>query len=208
MSSVERQNKLFAAESWDKVYQGFRVADFQSYDFSNIRRVMINYLQENYPEDFNDYIESSEYLALIDMIAFLGQGISYRADLNSQNNLLDVADRKETVIRLARQLSYTPKRNNTSSGLLKIVNITTTEKILDSNGRDLSNQTILWNDATSSAWQEHFTRIINSSLNTAKIGRPEFSGAVNGIHTEKYSIRGVQNQIPAYSFSSTINGRQ
>jgi len=28
---------------------------------------MIAYLQENYPEDFNDFIDSSEYIALIDL---------------------------------------------------------------------------------------------------------------------------------------------
>ena len=73
MSSTERQNRLLVAEDWKRIYQSFRNAEFQSYDFDNLRRVMIAYLRENYPEDFNDYIESSEYLALIDLIAFLGQ---------------------------------------------------------------------------------------------------------------------------------------
>ena len=58
MSSVDRQNKLIAAEDWKKVYQSFKNADFKSYDFDNLRRTMITYLRENYPEDFNDYIES------------------------------------------------------------------------------------------------------------------------------------------------------
>ena len=49
---------------------------------------MINYLRTNYPEDFNDYIESSEYLALIDLIAFLGQNIAFRVDLNARENYL------------------------------------------------------------------------------------------------------------------------
>ena len=51
---------------------------------------MINYLRTNYPEDFNDYIDTSEYLALIDMIAFLGQNISYRVDLNARENFLAI----------------------------------------------------------------------------------------------------------------------
>ena len=76
MSSTDRQNRLLLAEDWKRVYQSFRNADFQSYDFDNLRRTMISYLRENYPEDFNDYIESSEYLALIDLIAFLGQNIA------------------------------------------------------------------------------------------------------------------------------------
>ena len=82
MSITQRQNRLLLAEDWKRIYQSFRNAEFQSYDFDNLRRVMIAYLRENYPEDFNDYIESSEYLALIDLIAFLGQNLSYRMDLN------------------------------------------------------------------------------------------------------------------------------
>ena len=86
MSTTDRQNRLLLAEDWKRVYQSFRNADFQSYDFDNLRRTMISYLRENYPEDFNDYVESSEYLALIDLIAFLGQNISFRIDLNAEKN--------------------------------------------------------------------------------------------------------------------------
>ena len=86
MSSSDRQSKLLVTEDWKRIYQSFRNAEFQSYDFDNLRRAMINYLRQNYPEDFNDYIESSEYLALIDMIAFLGQNLSFRIDLNAREN--------------------------------------------------------------------------------------------------------------------------
>ena len=92
MSITQRQNRLLLAEDWKRIYQSFRNAEFQSYDFDNLRRVMIAYLRENYPEDFNDYIESSEYLALIDLIAFLGQNLSYRMDLNARENFLELAD--------------------------------------------------------------------------------------------------------------------
>ena len=52
-------NKLLVSEDWKKVYQSFRNADFQSYDFETLRRTMISYLQANFPEDFNDFIDSS-----------------------------------------------------------------------------------------------------------------------------------------------------
>ena len=58
-------NKLLIAEDWKKIYQSYRNADFKSYDFETLRRTMIAYLRENYPEDFNDFIESSEYIALL-----------------------------------------------------------------------------------------------------------------------------------------------
>ena len=117
MSSTDRQNRLLVAEDWKRIYQSYRNADFKSYDFDNLRRTMINYIRQNYPEDFNDYIESSEYLALIDLIAFLGQNIAFRTDLNARENFLELAERRESVLRLARLLSYNPKRNQAANGL-------------------------------------------------------------------------------------------
>ena len=81
MASTDRQNRLLLAEDWTRIYQSYKNAEFKSYDFDTIRRTMIQYIRSNYPEDFNDYIESSEYLALIDLIAFLGQNVSFRIDL-------------------------------------------------------------------------------------------------------------------------------
>ena len=65
MSSTDRLNRLLLAEDWKRVYQSYKNADFKSYDFDTLRRTMVQYLRDNYPEDFNDYIESSEYLSLI-----------------------------------------------------------------------------------------------------------------------------------------------
>ena len=84
------KNQLLVAEDWTKIYQSFRNADFQSYDFDTLRRTMINYLRETYPEEFNDYIYSSEYIALIDLIAYLGQNLSFRIDLNARENFLEL----------------------------------------------------------------------------------------------------------------------
>ncbi len=87
MSSTDRQNRLLLAEDWKRVYQSYKNAEFKSYDFDTIRRTMIQYIRQNYPEDFNDYIESSEYLALIDLIAYLGQNLAFRTDLNARGEV-------------------------------------------------------------------------------------------------------------------------
>lgn len=206
MSSTDRQNRLLLAEDWKKVYQSFKYADFQSYDFDNLRRTMINYIRENYPEDFNDYIESSEYLALIDLIAFLGQNLAFRTDLNARENFLETAERRESVLRLARLISYNPKRNTPANGLLKIESVSTTEEIIDSNSNNLSNQTIIWNDSTNPNWYEQFIKIINASLpvnNT--FGRPIKRENIDGVITEQYRFNGFNTNIPNYSFSKNIN---
>jgi len=209
MAITDRQNKLLKAEDWKRIYQTFRNADFKSYDFDNLRRTMINYLRENYPEDFNDYIESSEYIALIDLIAFLGQNISYRVDLNARDNFIELAERRESVLRHARLLSYNPKRNKPANGLLKIVSVSTTESIIDSNNINVANQSILWNDNTNSNWQEQFTRILNAALPAQNgIGKPLKDGSVNGVSTQLYRFNGTSNTVPVYEFSKSIDNKK
>lgn len=65
MALGTRQTNLFAAEDWKKLYTTFSDADFQSYDFETIRKMMVDYLKTYYAEDFNDFTESSEYIALL-----------------------------------------------------------------------------------------------------------------------------------------------
>lgn len=208
MSSTDRLNKLLLAEDWKKVYQSFRNADFKSYDFDNLRRSMISYLRQNYPEDFNDYLESSEYLALIDLIAFLGQNIAFRIDLNARENFIELAERRESVLRLARLLSYNAKRNQCANGLLKIDSVSTSEEIIDSNNVNLSNQTILWNDPSNEDWYEQFVKVLNAVLpvNT-KVGRPNKTDTVDGMPVELYQFNSDLQSVPVFSFSKSIDGR-
>jgi len=207
MSNTDRQNRLLVAEDWKRIYQSFRNAEFLSYDFDNLRRTMITYLRRNYPEDFNDYIESSEYVALIDLIAFLGQNFSFRTDLNARENFLETAERRESVLRLARLLSYQPKRVQPVNGLLKIVSITTSEEVKDENGFSLNGGNITFNDSTDPNWNSKFTRILNAALpRGAGIGNPIQEEIINGIVTQQYRINSENQGIPVVPFTRNING--
>lgn len=207
MSSSDRQSRLLVAEDWKRIYQSFRNADFQSYDFDNLRRAMINYLRQNYPEDFNDYIESSEYLALIDMIAFLGQNLSFRIDLNARENFLETAERRESVLRLARMLSYNPRRNQTANGLLKITSVKTTETLFDSSGINLSNNVVKWNDSSNNNYLEQITKILNAALPVNNsIGNPLKSANIEGIETQKYRFNATNTDTPIFPFTKTLEG--
>jgi hypothetical protein len=208
MSSTDRQNNLLISEDWKKIYQSFRNADFQSYDFENLRRTMITYLRTNYPEDFNDYIESSEYLALVDLIAFLGQSIAFRVDLNARENFLELAERRDSVLRLARLISYNAKRNIPASGLLKFSTIRTTETVVDSNGRNMANQVITWNDPANTNWYDQFIKVMNASMSsTQQFGNPSDKATIYGIPTSQYRFQGANTDIPIYTFSKSVAGR-
>lgn len=208
MSAIDRQNRLLVAEDWKKIYQSFRNAEFQSYDFENLRRIMVDYIRQNYPEDFNDYIESSEYLALLDVIAFLGQSVAFRVDLNARENFLELAERRDSVLRLSQLISYNAKRTTPASGLLKFTSVQTTEDIIDSNGRNLSGQIIAWNDSSNANWYDQFIKVMNAAMPaTQQFGKPADKATIFDIPTEKYLLESDNTGVPVYSFSKTIAGR-
>jgi hypothetical protein len=207
MATITRQTSLLVAEDWTKLYQTFRNADFKSYDFETLRKSMVDYLRTYYPEDFNDFIESSEFIALIDLIAFLGQSLAFRGDLNARENFMDTAQRRDSVLKLARLISYNPKRNNNAHGYLKFDSVSTTETVFDSSGINLSGLVINWADSGNDNWQEQFTAIINSALLANQtISKPSNSQIINGITNSEYQINLVSSIVPTYGFNVNIEG--
>lgn len=205
MAQTTRQTNLLVEQDWTKVYQSFTNADFTSYDFETLRNSMINYLKTYYPETFNDFLESSEYLALIDMVAFLGQSLAFRTDLNARENFIDTAQRRDSILKLARMLSYNPTRTSSATGLLKIDSVSSTETIIDSNGINLSNRYIQWNDITNDNWLEQFSMILNASFNSGQIiGKPANSQLINGIQTDEYGINLISGILPVAPFSVAV----
>ena len=207
MATTTRQTAIFGIEDWKQIYQTYREADFQSYDFETLRKSFVDYLRLYYPETFNDYIESSEFIALLDVIAFMGQALAFRSDLNARENYIDTAERRDSVVRLANLVSYTAKRNTAAQGQLKVISISTTENVIDYAGTNLSNLTINWNDATNPDWIEQFTAIINAALVPSQsVGRPGESNTILGVKTDEYTVNLVQGFLPVVPYNSTVDG--
>ena len=207
MATTTRQTAIFGVEDWKQIYQTYREADFQSYDFETLRKSFVDYLRLYYPETFNDYIESSEFIALLDVMAFMGQALAFRTDLNTRENYLDTAERRDSVVQLANLVSYTAKRNTEAQGLLKVFSVVTTENVTDYNGVNLSNVTVDWADPTNPAWQEQFTAIINASLvDSQRVGRPGNRQTILGVRTDEYGINLVPGFLPVIPYTATVDG--
>ena len=206
MATTSRQTAIFGVEDWKRIYQTYREADFQSYDFETLRKSFVDYLRLYYPETFNDYIESSEFIALLDVMAFMGQSLAFRTDLNTRENYLDTAERRDSVVKLANLVSYTAKRNTEASGYLKVFSVSTTENLTDYNGINLANLTVNWADPTNLDWQEQFITIINASLtNAQKFGNPGNRQTILGTDTQEYTINLVPGFLPVIPYTATID---
>ena len=207
MAVNSRQNNLFAAEDWAVAYQAYSQVDLQAYDFDTIRNAMGDYIKTNFPENFNDYIESSEFIAIIELLAYLGQSIAFRMDVNTRENFLETAERRDSVFKLARQLGYNPKRNIAASGLMKIVSVSTSEPLTDSSGTSINDKTISWNDSNNPDSYEQFLTVLNSAFgNVNRFSKPVKTGTVGGIITDRYDINTPINSPLAYSFDVNVNG--
>lgn len=208
MALTTRQTNLLVQQDWTKIYQTFQSADFTSYDFETLRKTMIDYLRTTYPEDFNDFTDSSEYIALIDLIAFMGQSLAFRGDLNARENFIDTAQRQDSVFKLSRLVGYSPKRNVAAQGLLKIDSVSTTETLFDSDGTDITNIIVNWNDSGNENWYEQMATIINASLvDTQVVGKPGSTATINNIKTDTYSVSIVPRQVPVYGFNAEVENR-
>ena len=202
-----RQSQIFAAEDWRVIYTAFKQVNFNAYDFNTIRTAMVNYIRINYPEDYNDWIESSEFVALIDLLSYLGQSLAFRMDLNTRENFLDTATRRDSIFRLARMLSYQPQRCIPASGLIKITSVVTNQPVYDSFGNNLQNVQIIWNDQNNPDWYEQFILVINATLNsTNTFGDPNKSGLVNDVQTELYSMNNTSVPTGVIPFSVSVAG--
>jgi hypothetical protein len=207
MATTDRQNRLLVAEDWRKIYTSFQQADFKSYDFETLRRTMIAYLRENYPENFNDFVESSEYIALIDLIAYIAQSLSFRVDLNARENFLETASRRNSILRLARLINYNAKRNLPATGLLKFTSVSTTQDVRDSGGNSLANITVAWNDATNANSREQFINILNAAnVSGQTFGKPKEADNIGGIKTEVYMVNSNNTDLPIFTFTRGISG--
>ena len=208
MATSSRQSSLFGSNEWQQIYQTFREADFRSYDYETLRKSFIDYLRLYYPETYNDYVESSEFIALLDVIAFMGQGLAFRNDLNARENFIDTAERRDSVIKLAELVSYTPKRNIAGQGFLKVSSVRTSENIKDINGLNLSNVPVLWNDPANPDWLEQFNTVINAALvSSQKVGKPGHVADILGVTTSEYSIRIPENNLPIVPFTSEVDNQ-
>lgn len=152
------------AEAWEKAHEVFTQINFNAFDYNSIKESLLDYTKLYFPEDFNDYIESSEFVAILELFAYVGELLAYRLDLNAHENLITQAQRKESVLRLAKLISYKASRNLPARGLVKMSSIQTTESVIDSQGVNLAGRRINWNDNNNTDWKEQFLLIMNRVL--------------------------------------------
>jgi hypothetical protein len=188
------------------LYQAFTSINFNATDPATINQALQQYIQANYAESFTDWLISSEFVAIIDLLSWLAGTLAYKTDLSVRENFIDTAEARTSILRLARFLSYNPSRNQCSSGVLKLVEVSTNDDVFDSFGNNLANISVNWNDPDDSNWLEKFTTVLNASfVSTNPYGVPLNTGTVQGVNVQLYRVNGYYASTN-FAFSSTVSG--
>ena len=203
MNQSVRQRNLFAAEDFTAPYRAFTQANFTAYDYDSIRAAMVDYIRAAHPENFNDWIQSSEFVMLIELLAFLGHNLAFRIDMAGRENFLATAERRESVLRIADMLGYQPSRHRPASGLLKIERIRTAQTVHDVAGNSLKGEDVGFESS-----YENFILVFNKIASpTNRVGNPIDSEVVGGVRSDIYNLENVPSGgPPVFPFSAKVNG--
>jgi hypothetical protein len=202
MSQSIRQRNLFAAEDYRMVYDSFKQANFQAYDYDSIRGALVDYIQQQYPENFNDWIQSSEFVALIETLSFLAHSLAFRIDQAGRENFLSTAERRSSVLRIADFLGYTPSRHQPARGELKVVGVRTTQDVFDINGVNLKNVNVEFEDSF-----QNFLLVMNEALSTTnKFGRPTDTTRIGNVKHDIYATNISAGRNVVFSVNGSVNG--
>ena len=208
MAQNKRQNKLFAAEDYTVVYESYINANFQAFDYDTIRTTMVEYVRNTYPENYNDWIESAEFVALLDVVAQFGHNLAYRVDLNTRNNFLSTATKQESVFKLAEFLGYSPRRNVPAFGEMKVVSVKTNEAVIGSEGTSLGGQDIRFETTTDVNNIDNFITVMNAVFQTSNnFGSPKKQVMLDGVSTQFYDLNNTASQI-RFDISGFADGNQ
>jgi len=196
------------AETWERAYEAFQNINFAAFDYDTVKRSLIDYIKLYFPETFNDFIESSEFVAVIEVFAYIAEIMAYRLDVNAHENFISTAQRKDSILRLAKLVSYSASRPLPSRGLVKLQSVSTTESVVDTNGLDLAGRTIRWNDVSNASWKDQFILVMNRVMEQqfGSVG-PTDRFQIQDVLFELYSWNLVPLATGVFPFNANVSGQ-
>ena len=78
-------------------------------DFSSFKSNLIEFAKTYFPQDYNDFNESSPGMMFIEMASYVGDVLSYYIDNQFKESLMAFAQEKRTVYNMAQSFWYKPK---------------------------------------------------------------------------------------------------
>jgi len=78
-------------------------------DFGQFRRNLIDFTKQYFPDSYTNFNQASPGSLFIDMASYVGDVLSYYADANLKESLLEHASERGNIYDIAKSLGYRPK---------------------------------------------------------------------------------------------------
>jgi hypothetical protein len=78
-------------------------------DFGELRRELINYVQNYFPETYNDFNEASPGMMFIELASVVGDILGFYTDVQLRESLLTSVEEELNLYNIAHSLGYKPK---------------------------------------------------------------------------------------------------
>lgn len=200
--------EISKAEGWSTVYKAYQNINFSAFDYDTVKASLLDYIKTYHPENFNDFIENSEIVALVEVFSYVAELLAYRQDMNAHENFMSLAQRKQSVLQLAKYISYNAGRNLPPRGLVKMTSVQTSEDVFDSKGNNLANKRINWNDTNNANWREQFFIVMNLVMEQ-EYGSvaPNDRIQVDDVVFELYRLKNRPLQLGVMNYTATSGGQ-
>ena len=78
-------------------------------DFGQFRKNLIDFTKQYFPNTYTDFNESSPGMLFIELASYVGDVLSFYADSNLKESLLEQASERGNIYDIAKSLGYKPK---------------------------------------------------------------------------------------------------
>jgi len=95
-----------------------REINYLSKDFDSIKADLIEYTKRHFPNDFRDFNDASGGMAILDMIAYVGDILSFNIDRQVNEAYINRAVEAKNIVSLSQNFGYTPK--NTTPAVVNL----------------------------------------------------------------------------------------
>lgn len=92
-------------------------------DFGDIRKNLIDFTKNYFPQTYNDFNESSPGMMFMEMASYVGDVLSYYTDVQLRESVLEEAQEKSNVFTIAQSFGYKPKLNVPATSTLTVYQI-------------------------------------------------------------------------------------
>ena len=92
-------------------------------DFGDIRKNLIDFTKNYFPQTYNDFNESSPGMMFMEMASYVGDVLSYYTDVQLRESVLEEAQEKSNVFTIAQSFGYKPKLNVPATTILTVYQI-------------------------------------------------------------------------------------